>query len=184
MVIPRASTPAVPQGDNGEAAEMAARLASGPGFWTEWLAELGREGLLEALLADDVIARALREAPAGHRYDRVLTAKMTVICVLVACLFSSAGYDSVLATAFAARPEARSASGSRPIRRHNQARPDALPQPAIGDQEQSDSTIVVAAEQAMRPSGVLDAIYCRKKLIKSLVSGFGFGPVYRCSTAT
>ena len=144
----------------------------------------GPAGLLEDLLAEDVIARALREAPAGHKYDRVLTAKMTVICVLVACLFSSAGYDSVLATAFAARPEARSASGSRPIRRHNQARPDALPQPAIGDQEQSDSTIVVAAEQAMRPSGVLDAIYCRKKLIKSLVSGFGFGPVYRCSTAT
>jgi hypothetical protein len=100
MVISPASNPAVPQGDNGEAAEMAARIASGPGFWTEWLAELGREGLLEALLADDVIARALREAPVGHRYDRVLTAKMTVICVLVACLFPGAGYDSVLATAF------------------------------------------------------------------------------------
>jgi hypothetical protein len=100
MVIPPASTPAVPQGENGEAAEMAARLASGPGFWMEWLAELGREGLLEELLASDVIARALRDAPAGHRYDRVLTAKMTVICVLVACLFPGTGYDSVLATAF------------------------------------------------------------------------------------
>jgi hypothetical protein len=79
---------------------MAARVASGPGFWTEWLAELDRRGLLEELLADDVIARALREAPSGHKYDRVLTAKMTVICVLVACLFPGAGYDSVLATAF------------------------------------------------------------------------------------
>ncbi len=79
---------------------MAARIASGPGFWTEWLAELDRQGLLEELLAEDVIARALREAPAGHKYDRVLTAKMTVICVLVACLFPGAGYDSVLATAF------------------------------------------------------------------------------------
>ena len=79
---------------------MAARVASGPGFWTEWLAELGRQGLLEDLLADGVIARALREAPTGHRYDRVLTAKMTVICVLVACLFPGAGYDTVLATAF------------------------------------------------------------------------------------
>src|SRR6266704_1125324 len=82
------------------AAALAARVASGPGFWTEWLAELGRLGLLEELLADGVIARALREAPPGHKYDRVLTAKMTVICVLVACLFPGAGYDAVLATAF------------------------------------------------------------------------------------
>ena len=79
---------------------MAARVASGPGFWTEWLADLDRQGLLEELLADGVIARALREAPTGHKYDRVLTAKMTVACVLVACLFPGAGYDSVLATAF------------------------------------------------------------------------------------
>lgn len=79
---------------------MAARVASGPGFWTEWLAELDRQGLLEELLADGVIARALREAPSGHKYDRVLTAKMTVVCVLVACLSAGAGYDAVLATAF------------------------------------------------------------------------------------
>ena len=52
------------------------------------------------MLADGVIARTLREAPGGHEHDRVLTAKMTVICVLVACLFPGAGYDSVLATAF------------------------------------------------------------------------------------
>jgi hypothetical protein len=100
MVIAHASTAPAPRGEDSGAAEMAARIASGPGFWTEWLAELGREGLLEALLAGDVIARALREAPTGHRYDRVLDAKMTVICVLVACLFPGAGYDSVLATAF------------------------------------------------------------------------------------
>ena len=99
MVIGPASTPAAPQGGE-DAAEMAARMASGPGFWTEWLAELDRQGLLEELLAEDVIVRALRETPAGHKYDRVLTAKMTVICVLVACLFPGAGYDSVLATAF------------------------------------------------------------------------------------
>ena len=79
---------------------MAARIASGPGFWTRWLSDLGREGLLEQLLADGVIARALREAPAGHKYDRALNAKMTVVCVLVACLFPGSGYDSVLATAF------------------------------------------------------------------------------------
>ena len=96
---------------------MAARIASGPGFWTDWLAELDRQGLLEELLAEDVIARALREAPSGHKYDRVLTAKMTVICVLVACLFPGAGYDRVLATAFGLpglrlRPGAEIPSGS------------------------------------------------------------------------
>ena len=90
---------------------MAARIASGPGFWTGWLAELDRQGLLEELLAEDVIVRALREAPPGHKYDRVLTAKMTVICVLVACLFPGAGYDSVLATAFGL-PGLRSVPGA------------------------------------------------------------------------
>ena len=100
MVITHASTPPAPRGEDSGAAEMAARIASGPGFWTDWLAELGRQGLLEELLAKDVIARALREAPPGHKYDRVLTARMTVICVLVACLFPGAGYDTVLATAF------------------------------------------------------------------------------------
>jgi hypothetical protein len=100
MVITPASTPAAPPEDNDETAAMAARAACGPGFWTDWLAELDRRGLLEDLLAGDVIARALREAPSGHKYDRVLTAKMTVVCVLVACLFPGAGYDTVLATAF------------------------------------------------------------------------------------
>jgi hypothetical protein len=100
MVITPASTPAAPLEDNDETAAMAGRVASGPGFWTDWLAELDRRGLLEDLLAGDVIARVLREAPSGHKYDRVLTAKMTVVCVLVACLFPGAGYDSVLAAAF------------------------------------------------------------------------------------
>ncbi len=102
MVTVPASTSPVPSGaeEDSGAAELAARLASGPGFWTEWLAELDRQGLLEELLAEDVMARALAEAPNGHKYDRVLTARMTVICVLVACLFPGSGYDSVLATAF------------------------------------------------------------------------------------
>ena len=60
MVIAPASTPAAPQRDDQKAAEMAARVASGPGFWTEWLAELDRQGLLEDLLGDGVIARALQ----------------------------------------------------------------------------------------------------------------------------
>ena len=90
MVIARPSmTPAHPGEDDADA-ELAARVASGPGFWTGWPGELDRHGLLEELLAEDVIARALREAPTAHRYDRVLTAKMTVICVLVACLFPGA----------------------------------------------------------------------------------------------
>ena len=69
MVITHASTPPAPRGEDSGAAEMAARIASGPGFWTCWLAELDRQGLLEELLAEDVIARALREAPPGHKYD-------------------------------------------------------------------------------------------------------------------
>ena len=100
-VMPSSILRARPEEDNAAAdAELAARIASGPGFWTDWLAELDRQGLLEELLASGAVARALREAPAGHRYDRTLTAKMTVVCVLVACLFPGAGYDSVLATAF------------------------------------------------------------------------------------
>ena len=79
---------------------LAARVASGPGFWTGWLSELSRQGLLEALLADETVDRALREAPTGHRYDRVLNAKMTLVCVLVACLFPGESYDKVLGLAF------------------------------------------------------------------------------------
>jgi len=81
-------------------AELAARMLSGPGLWLEWLAEMDRSSLLEELLADDVISRASEQAPHGHAYERTLTAKMTVICVLVACLFPGSGYDGVLGTAF------------------------------------------------------------------------------------
>jgi hypothetical protein len=62
-------------------------VLSGPGLWLDWLEELQRESLLEELLAEGVIARALEEAPHRHSYDRTLTGKMTVTCVLVACLF-------------------------------------------------------------------------------------------------
>jgi hypothetical protein len=101
MLIELPSIPPVPSGqEDAVPDDLSARVASGPGFWTEWLGELDRRGLLEELLAEDVIARALLEAPTGHRYDRVLTAKMTVACVLVACLFPGDGYDAVLARAF------------------------------------------------------------------------------------
>jgi Transposase DDE domain/Insertion element 4 transposase N-terminal len=92
--------PGLPGQGDARGGDLAARVAAGPGLWAGWLAELGRPGLLEGLLAGDVITRALREAPTGHRYDRVLTAGMTAVCVLVACLFPGAGYDAVLATAF------------------------------------------------------------------------------------
>ena len=96
----------------------------GRGSGRSWLAELDRQGLLEELLAEDVIARALREAPPGHKYDRVLTAKMTVICVLVACLFPGAGYDTVLATAFGLPGPAAAARARkcRPAAAFSQAR--------------------------------------------------------------
>jgi hypothetical protein len=90
----------LPPVDSASPAGLTARAAAGPGFWTEWLTELSRQGLLEELLADGVIARALREAPTRHRYHRALDAKMTVICVLVACLFPGDGCDAVLARAF------------------------------------------------------------------------------------
>jgi hypothetical protein len=80
--------------------ELAARVAAGPAFWTDWAGELDRGGLLEELLGRDAIGRALAEAPGSHRYDSALNARMTLVCVLVGCLFPGEGYDQVLARAF------------------------------------------------------------------------------------
>jgi hypothetical protein len=80
--------------------ELAARIAAGPAFWAEWIDELDRSGLMEELLGRDAIERALREAPGAHRYESALNAKMTLVCVLVGCLFPAEGYDQVLARAF------------------------------------------------------------------------------------
>jgi hypothetical protein len=52
--------------------ELAARIAAGPAFWTDWLGELDRGGLLEELLGPDAIGRALAEAPGSGRYDSAL----------------------------------------------------------------------------------------------------------------
>lgn len=105
MVITPSSIPAAPPSGTGAAdafprAGLAERLLSGPGLWLDWLEELDRASLLEVLLAGDVIGRAVAGVPHGHAYDRTLTAKITVICVLVACLFPGQGYDQVLAVAF------------------------------------------------------------------------------------
>ena len=99
LIVPSSILPA-PSGDGDAVPDLAGRVLSGPGLWLDWLGELRRASLLEELLAEGVIARALEEAPHRHSYDRTLTGKMTVICVLVACLFPGSGYDTALATAF------------------------------------------------------------------------------------
>jgi hypothetical protein len=80
--------------------EVAARIADGPAFWTDWVDELDRDGMLAELLGRDAIDRALEEEPGSGRYDSALNAKMTLVCVLVGCLFPGEGYDQVLARAF------------------------------------------------------------------------------------
>ena len=80
--------------------EVAARIADGPAFWTDWVNELDRDGLLAELLGPDAIGRALAEEPGSGRYDSALNAKMTLVCVLAGCLFPGEGYDQVLARAF------------------------------------------------------------------------------------
>jgi Transposase DDE domain/Insertion element 4 transposase N-terminal len=80
--------------------ELAARIAAGPAFWADWIDGLDRAGLLEELLGRDAIARALAEAPGSCKYESALNAKMTLVCVLVGCLFPGEGYDQVLARAF------------------------------------------------------------------------------------
>jgi len=100
LITPPSIPPAPPGGGDVQCPDVAERVLSGPGLWLDWLEELQRESLLEELLADGVITRALEEAPHRHCYDRTLTGKMTVTCVLVACMFPGAGYDTALATAF------------------------------------------------------------------------------------
>jgi hypothetical protein len=79
---------------------VAGRVAAGPGLWEDWLADLRREGLIEELLADGVIAGAVAGAEHGHRLDRVLTAEMTALCVITGALFPDQGYDMILARVF------------------------------------------------------------------------------------
>ncbi len=114
-------------------ADLASRILSGPGLWTDWLEELDRPGLIEELLADGVIEEAVATAPHGHQLDRELNAKTTVICVLAGCLFPGEGYDAILRITFGlpglrlkpgtkvptgpALSKARALSGERVMRR-------------------------------------------------------------------
>lgn len=72
MTVP---VPSTSGGDDAEAPEkrLAARVASGPGAWgdEEWLCDLRRESLLEALLADGTIAAAAG-AEHAHQQERAL----------------------------------------------------------------------------------------------------------------
>ena len=95
--------PVVPAGaeeESGLRADLASRVLSGPGLWTDWLEDLDRRGLIEQLLADGVIDEAVATAPHGHQLDRALNAKNTLLCVLAGCLFPGEGYGGVLRTAF------------------------------------------------------------------------------------
>jgi len=84
----------------GTAEGLLPQVAAGPGFWEDLLGELGREGLLAGLLVDGVIAAAVAGADHGHQLDRVLTAEVTAMCVIIGALFPEQGYDLVLARTF------------------------------------------------------------------------------------
>ncbi len=108
MCVSSSQASTVAGADSGEEGEddrlragLAARVASGPGLWLEELEGLDRGGLLEQLLAGDVIGGAADGAPHGHKLDRALTAKNTLLCLIAGCLFAGQGYDQVLRTVFA-----------------------------------------------------------------------------------
>ena len=137
--------------EDGPRAGLAARVASGPGLWLQELKGLDRKGLLEQLLAEGTIGEAAATAPHGHKLDRVLTARNTLLAVTAGCLFTGQGYDQVLRTVFAmpgldpaapgtpvptgaALSRARARSGEHVARRAfelDAARPDA--EPGIGE---------------------------------------------------
>jgi hypothetical protein len=99
VVSPACTVPAGQQvGD--EAPGLASKVVAGPGFWEDLLGGLRREGLVSALLADGVIARAVAEADHGHKLDRTLTAEVTAMCVITGALFPDQGYDMILARTF------------------------------------------------------------------------------------
>ena len=100
MVVSPARTVPAGQQEGNEAPGLAAQVAAGPGFWEDVLGGLRREGVISALLADGVIARAVAGAGHGHKLDRALTAEVTAMCVITGALFPDQGYDLILARTF------------------------------------------------------------------------------------
>jgi hypothetical protein len=86
-------------------------VVAGPGLRADWLEDIDRRGLIEELLADGVIEEAAASAPHDHQLDRALNAKMTVICLIVGCLFPGEGYDGALRVAFSLHHASDHASG-------------------------------------------------------------------------
>jgi Transposase DDE domain/Insertion element 4 transposase N-terminal len=143
MTVPVSSTSAAGAAAEGWAA-LATRVAAGPGAWEdeEWLADLQREPILEALMADGAIAAAAA-ADHGHKQERALNAEVTALSLACGALFPGLGYDSVMALVFGlpgipVRPgtpvptgpaysKARARSGEAPARAmffHDAARDD------------------------------------------------------------
>ncbi len=144
VVVPSISAAGGEAGGPPGADALAARLAAGPGLREdeEWLADLRRESLLEALLADGTVAAAA-VAEHGHKLERALNAEVTALNLVTGALFPVLGYDAVLALVFGmpgvpVRPgtpvptgpaysKARERSGEDPARamfRHDAARTD------------------------------------------------------------
>src|SRR5487761_830547 len=96
---PQAS-PAAIAGSGAEAGDerglregLAGRVASGPGLWLEELAGPDRAGPLEQLLAEGAVGGAVT-APHGHKLDRVLTARNTLLAVIAAEAAMAIGHCS------------------------------------------------------------------------------------------
>ena len=103
ILSPASTVPAGHGGGETPSAEtggLLAQAAAGPGLWEDLLGELRRAGLIAELLADGVITAAVAQAEHGHKLDRVLTAEVTAMCVIVGALFPDQGYDLVLARTF------------------------------------------------------------------------------------
>ena len=147
-VIPAAGEDGKESAEDRLRADLARRVVAGPGLWTDWLEDIDRRGLIEELLADGVIEEAAASAPHDHQLDRALNAKMTVICLIVGCLFPGEGYDGALRVAFSlpglgikpgtpvpsgpALSKARALSGEHVMKRLfelDAARPDPEPGP-------------------------------------------------------
>ena len=147
-VIPAAGEDGKGSAEDRLRADLARRVVAGPGLWTDWLEDIDRRGLIEELLADGVIEEAAASAPHDHQLDRALNAKMTVICLIVGCLFPGEGYDGALRVAFSlpglgikpgtpvpsgpALSKARALSGEHVMKRLfelDAARPDPEPGP-------------------------------------------------------